>query len=489
MEGSEETFLKAPCPHCGGRMEYSVVLAGNEIACPHCQLSFVLPARPDFEVEHSPESAVDGARGLNPADLLGAFRGRMSHRLPPLAYSLGLVLVAVGMLLLPLLYLGLVTGAIWLWGRFAFGFFAWANQFTGGANLLILKGLFYAFALIVGGIVTLFLVKPLFARRARAAPSLALSPTAEPVFFAFVALLSEALGARRPARIDVDCRLNASAGFRRGWASLFLGGDLVLTVGLPLIACLDTRQLGGVLAHEMGHFRQGFGLRLSYLIRGVNAWLARVAYERDAWDEALDRWVMAGTGVRTHVVASTAAFGVWISRGLLKCLMYLGHGVSGFLLRQMEFDADRCEIEFAGSAAFETTFRRLFVLGQVARDFYRQIRVGWNLNQRLPEDVPSALAAAEAALSPEQRERLRHKQEHQESDWLSTHPPDAERIERARQAQAPGMVQWDRPASDLLDRFDVLARQVTLLHYEDDLGLPRERIRLYGNAEGPQNWR
>ena len=55
----------------------------------------------------------------------------------------------------------------------------------------------------------------------------------------------------------------------------------MLTVGLPLVEGLNVRQLGGVLAHEFGHFAQGSGMCLTYLIRSVNAWFGRVAYQRD----------------------------------------------------------------------------------------------------------------------------------------------------------------------------------------------------------------
>ncbi len=42
----------------------------------------------------------------------------------------------------------------------------------------------------------------------------------------------------------------------------FLGHDLVLTLGLLLIAAgLTERELAGVIAHEFGHFRQGAGMR------------------------------------------------------------------------------------------------------------------------------------------------------------------------------------------------------------------------------------
>src|SRR5699024_4661377 len=107
-----------------------------------------------------------------------------------------------------------------------------------------------------------------------------------PQLFALIGWICRSLNAPIPSRIDVDCELNASAGFRGGWRSLF-GNDIVLTIGLPLVAGLNLSQLTGVIAHEYGHFSQGTAMRANYVIRRINLWFHRVVYERDAWDVSL----------------------------------------------------------------------------------------------------------------------------------------------------------------------------------------------------------
>ena len=44
------------------------------------------------------------------------------------------------------------------------------------------------------------------------------------------------------------------------------------------------------MAHEFGHFTQGFGMRISYLVRSISWWFTRVVYQRDQWDERLVEW-------------------------------------------------------------------------------------------------------------------------------------------------------------------------------------------------------
>jgi hypothetical protein len=80
--------------------------------------------------------------------------------------------------------------------------------------------------------------------------------------------------------------INASAGLHLGMVER-KNGRLVLTIGLPLAAGLSLRELSAVLAHELGHFRQGAGMRLSRLVWRVNEWLVRLAFERDGWDVML----------------------------------------------------------------------------------------------------------------------------------------------------------------------------------------------------------
>jgi Zn-dependent protease with chaperone function len=206
-------------------------------------------------------------------------------------------------------------------------------------------------------VLVFFMVKPLFARRAPRAQPLAMNPALEPTLYAFIARICDLVGAPMPRRIDLVCDLNAAAGFRRGAVSL-LGNDLVLTIGLPLVSGLSLQQFAGIIAHEFGHFAQGFGMRLSYIIRRINGWFVRLVYERDAWDLWLEELGMEGQDAGTLIVVNFARLGVGASRLVLKLLMLLAHAVSCFLLRQMEYDADSYAIKVAGSGAMEAATRR-----------------------------------------------------------------------------------------------------------------------------------
>jgi Zn-dependent protease with chaperone function len=332
------------------------------------------------------------------------------------------------------------------------------------------KLLLYVTPLFVGIVLVFFMIKPLFARRAPCAQPLAMNPALNPALFTLIAKICDTVGAPMPKRIDLDCNLNAAAGFRRGPFSLF-GNDLVLIIGLPLVAGLNLREFAGVMAHEFGHFTQGFGMRLSYVIRNINGWFARVVFERDAWDLWLTQWAEEAEDWRLMILVNSARLGVWFSRFLLRLLMLTGHGVSCFLLRQMEYDADSYEIKLAGSETFEASTKRLRVLAEALDRSYQEMRATWNKSRRLPEDFPAFLLRQEAGLPPALRTGIEDAVGLATTGLFDTHPSDGDRIRRARQAGEPGVFHLDQPATMLFASFDAVAKQVTLLHYTDDIGL------------------
>jgi len=240
---------------------------------------------------------------------------------PPVAYSVGMGFVTVGMIILPLLYIVFTFLVCWSVYFFATHYFVEIWEWpTGHSKYSVLVKIVCSITpLLVGAAIASAMVKPLFARRGAKMQPIVLQPDVEPRVHAMVEEVCRLVGAAAPMRIEINCDLNASAGFNRGWRGFFKN-ELILTIGMPLAAGLTERQLVGVIAHEFGHFRQGVGMRLSYLIRSVNFWFARVVYERDAWDEAL-----AGIGRSESLwivfMVGCARSGVALSRGILWLLM------------------------------------------------------------------------------------------------------------------------------------------------------------------------
>ena len=68
---------------------------------------------------------------------------------------------------------------------------------------------------------------------------------------------------------------------------------------------------------------------------------------------------------------------------------------------------------------------------------------------------------------------------------FDTHPSQGDRIRCARRAAEPGVFHLDGPARSLFAHFDIPAKQVTLLHYTDDLGIPAIAAKLVPEDTSP----
>ncbi len=387
-------------------------------------------------------------------------------------YQLNLLVVAIVMVLLPLIYFALVGLAAYGVYYHAAHHAHWLTTYGSRAGrAVILLFLAYIIPIIVGAVIVFFMIKPIFAGRPKRAQPLALNPADNPLLFAFIEKICQTVGAPSPTRIDLDCDLNASAGFRRGFGSMF-SNDLVLTIGLPLVANLSAAEFGGVVAHEFGHFTQSVGMRLSYIIRSVNFWFMRVIYERDAWDEALEQWAQEVENGYAAAIVWTAQIGVFFARLILRILMYIGLLIGGFMMRQMEYDADAWEIKLAGSETFERTQRKLATLSVAMEHTYKQIRERWQRTRQLPDNLSEMLRQNHESLSAATLQKIEDASGLERTGLFDSHPSLADRIRQARRAADPGVFHEERPASELFCSFDYPARFVTLLHYTDDLDIP-----------------
>jgi hypothetical protein len=108
-----------------------------------------------------------------------------------------------------------------------------------------------------------------------------------------------------------------------------------------------------VLAHEFGHFAQGAGMRLSFLIRKFNEWIAQIAFQPDIIEQKVADRVGRG-GLYGLVIALALRIALWLTRHLLHAVLLLSHAISCYSLRQMEHDADLYEAKVAGTNAFAT---------------------------------------------------------------------------------------------------------------------------------------
>lgn len=380
-----------------------------------------------------------------------------------LFYKLGLLIVAITMLVLPLIYVALIAAA----GYCEYWYATQAGTIFTGVRNARAALLAYLAPLGVGAVLLVFMVKPLFSRSRQQRDPVSLKLLEEPLLHSFIYKLCDLLRAPRPCRIDVNCQVNASASFRGGLIG-FLRRDLVLTIGLPLAGGMNLRQLTGVLSHELGHFAQGGGMRLTYIIRSISFWFARVVYQRDGFDDMLisashqNQWGVV-------ITAWLARLFVWLTRRVLWVLMFIGHAVSAMMLRQMEFDADRYETRVAGTDTFLQNVERLAALSVASQAAFADVSTAWR-ERRLCDDFPLLIRNREAELSDELRIEINKAASSNKTGWFDSHPSTADRKASARRENARGVFRSELPATVLFKDFDAVSRRATLALYREQLG-------------------
>jgi hypothetical protein len=504
--------IQTVCTQCQARFNAPEKAVGRQVNCPKCQQAFVIQAlvkptvpataaktassaaqakataprpqtvsaskpahpSPPIKAGSPPQTTAEKPAPLTEAELAAAFTGAVPRTRVPLSYRFGVLLASGVMVALVAVYLSLIAAVGWL-VFYHFTHHGGLLSMPGGGRARALAFIVYAAPGFIGPVVIFFLFKPLLARPAKQERTRSITRQGEPMLFLFVDRVCESVGAPVPKRIDVDCDVNASASFRRGLLS-FLGKDLVLTIGLPLLAGLSCREFGGVLAHEFGHFAQGAGMRMSYLVRSLSGWFMRVVYQRDQWDEWLES-TSEDLDLRIGWVVLVAQGAVAVSRGVLWVLMRIGMLVSGILLRQMEFDADRYETKFAGAEAFASTSRKLGRLSLASQLASAQINEHL-VDRRLVDNLPALISINARAMPPETAAKFDAEADAVSTGWYDTHPCQRDRVAAAQRLGGEGVFRLERPARELLADFAAQAKATTWDLYMGAFGpkVPRDAL-------------
>src|SRR4051812_16472178 len=198
---------------------------------------------------------------LTSVQLATAFDGKLERAPLSIGYHIGVLLVAGAMILLPFAYLAMIAGTIWLVGWHATHSVSMFRHVRGG-HVMLFTRVIYVAPIIAGFLLVLFMILPLFWRSSKSARPFWVDPPEQPLLYAYIDQLCDAMRVPRPARIDVIASANASAHIDNGLWGL-ISRRLVLTIGLPLPLAMDLRQFTGVIAHELGHLSQGSSMRLS----------------------------------------------------------------------------------------------------------------------------------------------------------------------------------------------------------------------------------
>ena len=461
------------CPKCAWSGRAKEELAGKTVKCPKCTTPFRVGARSDGQKATGPSKPAGPpalppppAGPLFPAEAVALVTGNIRPVGTTIGYRLALALVGVMMILLPLIYVGMIIGVGWgVWWHLVHNVRMLTNHDLRG-KAVVLVALAYVAPAVISAVLVAFMVKPLLARRQKEPKARSLRPEDEPTLFAFVHRICRAVGAPLPKRIDIDLQVNASASYRRGLASL-ARNDLVLTIGLPLVAGMSVEQFAGVLAHEFGHFTQSAGMGFGALIHRINGWFARVVWQRDIWDVRLEEWEK-GSDLWIGMIFCLARWCVWLTRRILFGLMWVAHALSCHLSRQMEYDADLHQTRLVGDQVVAETFRCLPRLSVAEQKSWQLLQESW-FEGVLADSVPDLVIALSHSLSGEEQRAIEKSVAEEKIALFATHPADRERIARAAADGAAPVLACREPAARLFADFPGVCRTLSMARYAETL--------------------
>jgi Zn-dependent protease with chaperone function len=388
-----------PCPECDEPMP---VLTGYPDWCDRCGWNLKPPPTPEPPVGRFGQMARTlGRRGGErmARQLLSA--RELKPRLTPAKAAAYAVAVAVH-----LLTLALIAG----------GIAAIVAEYTNPISILI------GLAMIGVG----YVIRP---RVPALAPDTGYhaDPAATPVLHELAGEIARALDRPPPDEIIV------SPEFTAAWTVVGLRRRRVLIVGLPLLAILEPRERVAVIAHEIGHDRNGDltrGLIVGSAVHGLD-WLAELLDPFDGHD--LDGLVWL-TNALVWLVSRPVEAVLWIEARLM---------LRDF--QRAEYLADALAARVAGSGALIALHERLLLASTFAL----------TVQHAAHEDAADVLDRLQIAvqLVPERERERRRRVTRLESTRLeSTHPPTGMRIAliEGRQATEPE-VALDDARSRMID--------------------------------------
>ncbi|HVT81362.1 MAG TPA: M48 family metalloprotease [Phycisphaerae bacterium] len=417
-----------------------------------------------------PASAETGTTAgpiLSGAQLALAFDGTLEPSRISVFYHIALFLVFCAMVLLPVVYFAIIAAAIMgvRWYAVHASVLLSALRFGSG---MVLVGVIYIAPLVAGGLLVLFMILPLFWRSRKEEKPFAADRREQALLYAYIDRLCDAMRTPRPARIDLTASPNASAHIDNGLFGL-VSRRLVLTIGLPLVRAMDLRQFTGVMAHELGHFSQGGGMRLSYVVHRINLWFLRLAYGRSGIDDVLDRMLQGEVHWGAALIGLLTKLVLWITRLILMGMALISHALSMHLSRQSEYDADHRAARIVGADCFGDALQLMPYISAAGSLGLRQAQEGWK-RHTLPDDLVTLTDAFRSHLSPQIKDKITASILAQEESWFDTHPSLFKRVAVLKKSKIKGVLKLDAPATVLFKDFDELCKLATIKLYLTALG-------------------
>lgn len=383
----------------------------------------------------------------------------------------GLLLGAALSVFLLLCYIALLLGVflgLWLPSLSS----AWAGHLLGNPLLGLAVQIV---VVLLSSLLLLALLKPLLSIRPRRYHGQFLSPEHEPDLHAFIEDVCERMRVPVPTRVYLEQGPVVETFYCHGPLGYFRN-QIVLTLGMPLVAGMNTSQLAGLIGQTMNRFRirnlpQANGLLLAFF-----SFMKTALHQPDVLDSAFLRWRQQGR-IGDGSWRLWAGFARWARLPLKGCL-YLMQGMFHRWIHRLVADADKVALAFCGTDGLLNQMDQ----GQLLSHSHRQLMEGldkkWRESNVLPENLVQMMLVQARRYPSTMAQQLRDRQQRdfQAQAWII--PSDNLRLGRVLKQRVQGSYDCFSPAISLFQHYAKLTRRMTLRSYHHELQLPVARHQL-----------
>ncbi len=334
---------------------------------------------------------------------------------------------------------------------------------------VVLAALLSALLLVAGTLFLLLLAKPLLGLFHRQEPQFELAEDVEPEFFHYVAEIAALAGTTPPLQIKVNNGAALTVRAIWHWRALWRR-DKQLSVGLALLAGLDSRQLAALLAQALYPWRPGFSALLGQLLDGNIRWLHRAGYGSDMLDRALRDWQQRLPKL-APLLTKLAQLASWSAKPALWRLK-LSRTLSRRLVHRLIADSDASAGRVAGTATLRAALTHSRLLEFAAQNTLPELKKMWADKGELPDNIATAVVARAAHYPPQIQSQLHTLQERRILDNGAFWPSDAQRLQFHDSEAQTGEYQITVPCSALFLRLEKLMHIMTVRYYHAHLHLP-----------------
>lgn len=226
--------------------------------------------------------------------------------------------------------------------------------------------------MLMGGMITYFLLKFIFARHTADRTGLTeITREQEPGLFAMVQEIVGEVKTDFPKKIYLSADVNAAVFYDSSFWSMIFPARKNLQIGIGLVNSTTQLELKAILAHEFGHFSQR-SMKLGSFVYNVNQVIFNMLYDNETYNENVSEvadmhWFFK---LFTNIAGALLEGVQWILRknyNLIN-LTYMG------LSREMEFHADQVAATVTGSAPLISSMLRM----DMASDALNRVRDVYN---------------------------------------------------------------------------------------------------------------